>query len=151
MRNLILLALVLFVLVLFVVGSVVIDEHQLPSFDSEPASVASVDTAPTADVPVAYNSSGEPRAASQVECARRVERLANYSFRWTGGWTGIWTRFPRYRWDDDERRIATMFGDSIEFQNGFGAWQRHRYSCRVDGTVEPPSVLDVTAVPGRLP
>ena len=113
--------------------------------DSEPT--RRTDRAPTSNVR-ASNSRGEPRAAAQVECAGRIERLANYSFRWTGG---LWGRFPRYRWEDDERRITTIFGDSIEFQNGFGAWQRHRYSCRVDGTVNPPRVLNVTAVPGRLP
>ena len=92
----------------------------------------------------------EPSGAAQVECAERIERLANYSFRWTTGWF-LGGRFPRYRWEDDERRVVTVFGDAIEFQNAFGAWQRHRYSCRVDGSVDPPRVLNVSAEPGRWP
>ena len=103
-----------------------------------------VDRAPTSDV------RSEPSGAAQVECAERIERLANYSFRWTTGWF-LGGRFPRYRWEDDERRVATVFGDAIEFQNAFGAWQRHRYSCRVDGSVDPPRVLNVSAEPGRWP
>ena len=104
----------------------------------------SVDSAPTSDV------RSEPSGAAQVECAERIERLANYSFRWTTGWF-LGGRFPRYRWEDDERRVATVFGDAVEFQNAFGAWQRHRYSCRVDGSVDPPRVLNVSAEPGRWP
>ena len=92
----------------------------------------------------------EPSGVAQVACAERIERLANYSFRWTTGWF-LGGRFPRYRWEDDERRVATVFGDAIEFQNAFGAWQRHRYSCRVDGSVDPPRVLNVSAEPGRWP
>ena len=92
----------------------------------------------------------EPSAAAELECADQIERLANYSFRWATGWF-LGGRFPRYRWEDDDRRVATVFGDAIEFQNAFGAWQRHRYSCRVDGSVDPPRVLNVSAEPGRWP
>ena len=85
------------------------------------------------------------RAAQK--CRPQVERLAKFQYEWTDGWLG--TKFPRFRWRNKSKGQLTYFGDSIKFQNGFGAWQFHVYSCDYDPDAE--LVLKVEAAPGRLP
>jgi hypothetical protein len=80
-------------------------------------------------------------------CRRAVERLANYSHEWTDGWLG--SKFPRFRWHDRAAGQLTFIGDSIRFQNGFGAWENYKYTCDYDPRTD--MVLDVSAWPGRLP
>lgn len=92
---------------------------------------------------------GDPTMAAGLVCDDAVERLAQYASRWTDGF--LEPKFSRYRWQDGGRRVAVVFGDTIEFQNGFGAWQPHLYSCTLDMSKSPPEVLDVEAAPGRLP
>lgn len=92
----------------------------------------------------------DPRTVAGV-CIDPIERLARFGARWTTDPPS----FPFFEWlgarpGFTERR-AIVRGDSIEFQNGFGAWMRHRYSCTIDVSVNPPRVLDVSADPGRLP
>ena len=54
------------------------------------------------------------------------------------------------RWrSTQDGNVFTYVGDSIEFQNGFGAWQPHVYEC--DYNVITERVIDVRARPGRLP
>ena len=81
-----------------------------------------------------------------VQCPDHIERLAQYGARWTDGM--LEPKFPRSGWQDAANYLAVYMGDAIEFQNGFGAWQRYRYSCVVD--VKNEQVIDVAAVPGRL-
>jgi hypothetical protein len=80
-------------------------------------------------------------------CRRAVERLAKYAHEWTDGWLG--SKFPRFRWHDRAAGQLTFLGDSVRFQNGFGAWQNYAYSCDYDPHTD--AVLDVSAWPGRLP
>lgn len=83
--------------------------------------------------------------ASDIACARAVERLAKFSARWTADST---MRFPKFRWRDPKSLIVSYIGDSIEFQNGYGAYQAMTYVCDYD-TVHN-QVVDVRAKPGRL-
>lgn len=85
--------------------------------------------------------------SASVACSPYIERLAQYQHEWTGGWLEM--KFGRFRWKDQSSGHITFIGDSIKFQNGFGAWQYHIYTCDFDPTTK--SVLDVAATPGRLP
>jgi hypothetical protein len=80
-------------------------------------------------------------------CRAPIERLARYDFRWTDGMLG--SKFTHFRWIDKEQGHLQYQGDSIQFQNGFGAWQNHRYTC--DFAPATRTVLQVTATPGRRP
>ena len=46
---------------------------------------------------------------------------------------------------------ATVRGDNVEFQNGFGAWRRYTYDCSIQFGPDEPFLLSVSADPGRLP
>jgi len=80
---------------------------------------------------------------SQMACEQAVERLAVNDYRWTArGWTG--GRWPSIAVTDDGKIL--LIGDAVEFQNGFGAWIRHRYGCTYDPETGAASAR---AVPGR--
>ena len=83
--------------------------------------------------------------AARVTCPRRVERLAHYALRWTDGF--LEPKFSHSR-PTGKPDVVTYIGDSIEFQNGFGAWQPHVYECDLNVVTE--QVVDVRARPGRL-
>ncbi|HEX2842139.1 hypothetical protein [Hyphomicrobium sp.] len=80
-------------------------------------------------------------------CAPMVERLAQYQHEWTDGM--LEAKFSRFRWKNKNTGVVTFLGDRIKFQNGFGAWQFHIYTCDFDTASE--TVLSVNASPGRLP
>lgn len=82
-----------------------------------------------------------------IRCRAPVEKLAKYSFEWTDGW--LEPKFSRFRWASKSAGTVTYVGDKIKFQNGFGAFQFYTYFCDYDPDHEV--VLDVRAVPGRLP
>ena len=82
-------------------------------------------------------------AWAERRCSKAVEALAKYSHRWTGD-----TKYPRMRWGDKARGRFVLVGDGIEFQNGFGAWQRSIYQCEYDPALE--KVTNVVAEAGRL-
>ncbi len=84
--------------------------------------------------------------AALVRCPEHVERLAQFTSRWTDGM--LEPKFSRSR-NTTDPDVVTYLGDKIEFQTGFGAWQPHVYEC--DLNVETESVIDVRATPGRLP
>ena len=84
--------------------------------------------------------------AAAFECDDYVEELAKYSHRWTDGF--LETKFPRFRWKNRSTGELTYIGDSIQFQNGFGAFEHYRYECDFDPWSE--TVLAVRARPGRL-
>jgi hypothetical protein len=83
---------------------------------------------------------------AEVRCVDRVEAIAQYAARWTDGI--LEPKFSRFAWQDEIASTLTYIGDTIEFQNGFGAWQPHVYECDFD----PRSsfVIAVRARPGRL-
>lgn len=84
--------------------------------------------------------------AASFACDSEVERLARYDFEWTDGFLGM--KFTHYRWRNQDNGIVTYIGDQIQFQNGFGAMQRHIYECDYDTVAERP--VEVRAEPGRL-
>lgn len=84
--------------------------------------------------------------AAGVYCKDPVERLAQYSARWTDGM--LEPKFSHFRWLNQEQGSITFIGDKIEFQNGFGAFQGHIYECDFNPAIN--QVLDVRARPGRL-
>jgi hypothetical protein len=84
--------------------------------------------------------------AASVYCKTDIEKLGKFSSKWTDGMLEM--KFSRYRWLDKSNGTLTFIGDKIEFQNGFGAFQPHIYTCDFDPTSK--SVLAVHAVPGRL-
>lgn len=81
-----------------------------------------------------------------IYCKSQVERLAKYSSRWTDG--TFEPKFSHFRWLNQEQGLITFIGDKIEFQNGFGAFQKHIYEC--DFNPANNQILDVRARPGRL-
>lgn len=81
-----------------------------------------------------------------VYCKKPVERLAKYTARWTDGTFDM--KFSHFRWLNQEQGLITFIGDKIEFQNGFGAFQKHIYEC--DFNPVNNQVLDVRARPGQL-
>ena len=60
-------------------------------------------------------------------CSQAVEGSAKYDFEWTAGVFGA--RFPA------REKLAGKWifrGDSMKFQNGFGAWRKIKYLCEYD-------------------
>lgn len=85
-------------------------------------------------------------AEADAYCQRPVERLGKYTSRWTDA--TLERKFDRYAWRNKEQGIITYAGDKIEFQNGFGAFQPHKYYCDYD--TRSKQVLNVWAEPGRF-
>lgn len=88
----------------------------------------------------------EYKIDAEVACNPRIESLANYTHRWVNAWYE--PRYTHFAVDLEIENSLTMFGDAIEFQNGFSAWQRSSYVCVYD--YESGVVITVDAQPGRL-
>lgn len=84
--------------------------------------------------------------AAGVYCKDPVAKLGKYTARWTDGTFDM--KFSRFRWLNKEQGTLTFIGDKIEFQNGFGAFQKHIYEC--DFNPVNNQVLAVRAEPGQL-
>lgn len=65
--------------------------------------------------------------AAGIYCKDAIERLAEYSVKWTDG--TFETKFSRFRWNDKDKGTVTYLGDKAEFQNGFGAYDQVHYEC----------------------
>ena len=66
---------------------------------------------------------------AETQCRPLVEQYAQYQHEWTDGF-GEW-KFPKWSlvgWDNSDGMLVYE-GDQVNFQNGFGAWQRMYYSC----------------------
>lgn len=70
------------------------------------------------------------KGAAEAPCAHAVEALAKFDYKWTNGFGE--RKFTRYDWANKEAGLLLYQGDSIQFQNGFGAFQRHVYECVYD-------------------
>ena len=81
-----------------------------------------------------------------IQCDEHVENLANYSFEWTDGF--LEPKFGYFRWLDYSKGWLTYSGDTIKFQNGYGAWLPMRYECDYDPISK--TVLAVRAEQGRM-
>lgn len=84
--------------------------------------------------------------AAGVYCQEHVTKLAKFTSRWTDG--TFESKFSHMRWLDQTQGTVTFLGDKIEFQNGFGAFQKHIYECDYDPSTK--QVLAVRARPGQL-
>ena len=127
----------LFVLGLFVGGG---DHDDSPTATSAPErQPPEPEAAPEEDL-------GNGEVAAMLICPEPIERLAQYSSRWTDGFLD--PKFSHYRRTADPD-VFTHIGDWIEFQNGFGAWVPHVYECDVN--VRTNEVTEVRASPGRIP
>ena len=71
-------------------------------------------------------------------CLYRIERRAKYDYEWTNGF--FEPKFDSFTWKDRQVGIVRYRGDSIKFQNGFGAWQRLSYACDYNSTTGAISV-----------
>lgn len=69
----------------------------------------------------------EHRIDMLVACEPIIEQQAKYSFEWVKG-----VKYPYISWHDKENAIIAYKGDSLRFQNGFGAFQRMNYGCYYD-------------------
>ncbi len=83
---------------------------------------------------------------ASIECDGAIERFAKYDVEWTDGL--LESKFSRAIWSDKEAGHVKYVGDKIKFQNGFGAWQNHIYTCYLDTNTR--QVLNVEVFPGRL-
>ena len=86
------------------------------------------------------------RVDAEMLCPRHIERRAQFAHEWTDGLFG--NKFSQYRWANRTQGSITYIGDSVRFQNGFGAWQPQVYEC--DLNTEDKSVLSVRVRAGRL-
>lgn len=84
--------------------------------------------------------------AATLDCRPLVERLARLDFQWTDGI--LEPKFAKFAWGNKAKGTLIYFGDAIQFQNGFGNWIRHSYSCEYDPTTK--DVINVDAREGRL-
>jgi len=83
---------------------------------------------------------------ASLPCVRAIERMPNFSHRWTDGF--LEPKFSRIRWIDQSTGKITFIGDKIEVQNQFGAYQGFIYECDFDPTSK--KVLDARLFPGRI-
>ena len=69
------------------------------------------------------------RVDATIACEPHIENLAQYVHEWTNGF--LEQKFDSYRWDEGGPAGGNVLytGDKIRFQNAFGAWVPHRYSC----------------------
>lgn len=86
------------------------------------------------------------RVDATIACQPEIERLARFRFEWTDGMLG--QKLTRYAWAGEPGGPVAYLGDAIQFENGFGAMQRHIYACTFDAAAG--RVLAVEAEPGRL-
>ena len=71
-------------------------------------------------------------------CEPLIESFAKYAHNWTDGWFGA--KLERFRWNDRTKGSISYSGDEIEFQNGFGGWQKMTYWCHYDPATEQAEV-----------
>lgn len=86
--------------------------------------------------------------AAGIKCPREIEKLAKRQVQWTDG--TLEPKFSRYGWKDKAAGVVTLYGDRVQFQNGFGAFVNVIYSCDMDMNGPSTTVLGVQAEEGRL-
>ncbi|MBY0256337.1 hypothetical protein [Methylobacterium sp.] len=89
--------------------------------------------------------------AAGIFCREKIEKIANYSMKWTDSWYE--PKFSHFRWAKNypfEKGVVTYLGDKAQFQNGFGAYQNVIYSCDMVPGDKNNVIYDVSAKPGRL-
>lgn len=79
---------------------------------------------------------------AQMACKPTIENQAQYSFRWIEDKV----MFNKYVLREQNRIM--YFGDGVEFQNGFGAYQRMSYGCEYDPATD--TATDIIMEKGPL-
>lgn len=79
-------------------------------------------------------------------CRRAVEKMAQHSAKWTD--TVSQSKFSRSAWRDEAEGVIVYMGDRVQFQNGFGAYQNHAYTCVWDSKKQ--EVIEVAGKQGAL-
>lgn len=82
----------------------------------------------------------------QYECIEKIPKLAKFDSKWSNKW--IESKFSYSKWIDKKTGTFTYIGDTIKFQNVFGAWQNMIYECDVNP--ETKTIIDIRIRPGRL-
>ena len=72
-------------------------------------------------------------------CQPLVEDAALYTYEWTDGFLG--SKFERFQWADRGAGTLRYGGDSVRFQNAFGAWQNMTYWCEYDPATETAELI----------
>ena len=70
------------------------------------------------------------RLSAEKVCVPGIEARAQYNARWTEGFLG--TKFDMVGLMPPDYDTVRYSGSEVEFQNGFGVWQQHGYSCVYD-------------------
>lgn len=83
---------------------------------------------------------------AEVVCADEVERMAKYDVKWTDSFGE--NRLSRQDWLDKEAGTIRYYGDQVQFQNGYGAYQNYIYRCDYDPETE--TVINLEMEPGRI-
>lgn len=107
-------------------------------FSSETKELIVLDDECRSDSVCVYDYINQDLAA--VKCESKIEDLARFDYEWEGILT---PRFDRGLFQGDD--VFRIFGDAIKFQNGFGAFERHKYYC--DWDITEKVVLGVYAEP----
>lgn len=83
-------------------------------------------------------------------CPDLIEREARYDIRWTNHL--FQSRFlPLAQWhgkDGHDKGLVDFEGDTVQLQNGFGAWQNYYYICTFD--IAKKQIVQLKLRPGRL-
>lgn len=77
-------------------------------------------------------------------CQPLIEKTARYSFRWTDGW--LEPKFSKFAYSSGDTYV--YWGDKLQFQNRFGAWEYQVYKCMYNAATG--EVDEVIVRPGRL-
>ena len=91
-------------------------------------------------------------SAAAPSCMAAIANLAKYDHKWGEGepFTGWNWAKKKKKADPDAFKddvVMTYYGSDIKFQNGFSAYQRHRYEC--DWSVKYGLVIEVRASPNN--
>lgn len=81
---------------------------------------------------------------AEVYCPKYIQRYAQYDYKWTDGLLGY--KFTKV--SVVSGGVVRFYGDSLQFQNQYGAWSNVVYSCDFDTVNE--SVIAANAEDGRL-
>lgn len=131
------------ILVVAIIGAISQRQTNSAGFRSGLTSSSSPDASCRADLQC-WGDKHSIRATSK--CRAAIELLAKYKHEWTDGL--FESKLSRFRWADQQYGHIEYIGDRINFQNGFGAWVPHTYTCVYNPQNE--SLVEVTAVPGRI-
>ena len=81
------------------------------------------------------------------KCKDVIETRSHYAYKWTDSFFG--SKLKQFRWGNKQKYTITYIGDTIQFQNKYGAWENKIYFCEYDPFTE--SVVSVKMRNGRLP